>query len=159
MRILSLDGNLGYGIIVHANGHALHLGIIVSCIFGIAGVWVILLVATEEIEVRGGGREVREQREDVVASLNAYGVCILADEGRVVIRRLLVSTVINILQLFGIAQIAIVGLSANNPVVSIVGKIKGTNKHLTFILRIHTIGISGVAVADALAVIATQAQT
>ena len=75
------------------------------------------------------------------------------------IGRLLVRAVVDILQLVGIAQIAVVGLSADNPVVGVVGEVEGSYQHLPLILRIHAVGVLRIAVADALAVIAAQAQT
>ena len=61
--------------------------------------------------------------------------------------------------MFRITQIAIVGLSADDPVVGIVSEVEGTNQYLALILCIHTVGVSGIAVANALAIVATQAQT
>ena len=109
--ILGLDGNLRYGIVVHAKGHTLYLGIVVGRILSIAGVGVVLFVTPEDVEFLIIVTQTTYLRENIVASLNAYGVSVLADKGRMMIRRLLVSAVIYILQLFGIAQIAIVGLT------------------------------------------------
>ena len=72
------------------------------------------------------------------------------------VRRLLIGTIVNILQLFGIAKITIIGLTANYPVMCVVSKVEGTNKNLTFILRVNTIGILGIAVTNALAIVATK---
>ena len=132
--ILGLDDNLWYGIVVHAKGHTLHLGIVVGRTFGHARIGVILFIAAEDVELLIIVSQTAYLRKDIVTSLDAYGVCILADKSRVVIGRLLVSTVIDVFQLFRITQIAIVGLSADDPVVGIVSEVEGTNQYLALIL-------------------------
>ena len=61
--------------------------------------------------------------------------------------------------MFGITQMTIVGLSANNPVVTFIGEIKSTNGYGTFIHGGESGGLVGTAVADAVTIIATQTDT
>ena len=61
--------------------------------------------------------------------------------------------------MLGITQVTIVSLSTDNPVVGIVGEINRADCHHSFILIIHTVGITGITVANAMSVVGAQTDT
>ena len=75
--------------------------------------------------------------------------------------RLGIQTVIDVLQLFGITEIAVRSLSADNPIVGIIGEVDRTDGNDSLVFGIHTIGIAGIAVANAMTIVTadTDAQT
>ena len=74
-------------VIVHAYGHAFHLSIVVGCSLGIAGVGIVLFIASEYVQFLIVFAQFLNLRENVITCLDANGIGILADEGRVLVRR------------------------------------------------------------------------
>ena len=142
--------------IVHTKCHTLYGSIVVGRTLGIAGVGVICFVATEDVQFLIILTHRCNLREHVVTSFDTHSIGILRHKGRVLVRRLRVQAVIHIFQLFCITQIAIVGLSANNPVVGFIREVEGTNSHYAFVFRIHAIGIARIAVSDAMTIVSAE---
>ena len=74
-------------------------------------------------------------------------------------RRCLAHAVVDVAQLFGVAQIAVVGLSAHNPVVGVVREVYRPHGNSTLVLAFHTGSFVGIAVADGVPVISADADT
>ena len=142
--------------VVNANNHPLHFRIVVTHPIGLAGVWIVGFIASEEIESLTFLAQRLYLREDIVASLDADGIGIAADKGRVLERRLGVQSVIHIFQFGSITQITVVGLSANNPVVGIIGEVNRSDSHFSFIGCTSAVGIVRIGVADAVTIVAAQ---
>ena len=75
--------------------------------------------------------------------------------------RLGIQAVIDVLQLFGVTEITVRSLSADNPVVGIIGEVDRTDSNNSLVFGIHTIGIARIAVANAMTIVTadTDAQT
>ena len=142
--------------VVEANNHPLHFRIVITHAIGLAGVWIVGFIASEEIESLTFLAQRLYLREDIVASLDADGIGIATDKGGMLVRRLGVQSVIHIFQFAGITQIAVVGLSANNPVVGIIREVYRSDGHFALIGCTGTVGIVGIGVADTVAIVAAQ---
>ena len=66
--------------VVNANNHPLHFRIVVTHPIGLAGVWIVGFIASEEIESLPFLAQTLYLREDIVASLDADGIGIAAPQ-------------------------------------------------------------------------------
>ena len=147
--------------VVHAESQAAHVRVVEHLLVASWNVAVVVLIASEDVELLFVATQVRYLREHVVARLNAYGNGILANHGTLHGRVGGMGLgILDDVQLVGVAHIAIVGLSAYYPVPAVQRQVNRADGHRALHLVVGlavALQVVGIGVVGRVAAVAAQA--
>ena len=118
-RVFRFHRNLWYGIVVHTESHAVFPGIFIFRLVFCRDIRVVIFVSAEQIQFLVVFAQLAYLREHVVSGFYSYGYCVFPD-GCLFVRGVVRCKVsLYLADGRGVAQIAVVGVSAHNPVVPV----------------------------------------